>query len=308
MSHPAVKKYALALTGAALLAFTQAAPAATPTVDAPSARTLTFESVPVLSADGIVPHRAAYTIKMASAKNGSTVSDIAGRMFYAWTDSCHAWDLEQKTQLRFYYSEGDVSDNSTVLVSHEAKDGSSYNFHVRRTTDKEEPEIAHGYASLNIDGSGAGTGEAIYKSSEEKRFTLSGNTIFPVHHTLQLLAHARAGKKFFAMNVFDGADENAMNEISAFINSNLLEKASTASKNTNPLLQAKAWPIRMAFFAPGSETGSPDYEMDMVLLDNGIIKTMTIDYGDFAITADLADVKAVPQAKCPSTSANAPRS
>jgi hypothetical protein len=54
----------------------------------------------------------------------------------------------------------------------------------------------------------------------------------------------------------------------------------------------------MAFFKPNNETGSPEYEMDMVMLDNGIIRTMTIDYGDFSMTADLVDVKPIATAKC----------
>lgn len=259
-----------------------------------------------LAVPEIVPHKAIYTVRMAGVKNGSNVSDITGRMFFSWADNCHAWDVEQKTQLRFFYSEGEVSDSTTMLVSHESKDGRSYDFHVRHTADKEEPETAHGHAMLNADANGIGVGSAFYKGTQKKEIILSGNTTFPVHHTLQLLANARLGKKFFTMNVFDGADDKGMNEINAFIDtsvaaSTMLEKASTptaGSLNNNPLLAARGWPIRMAFFAPDSETGSPDYEMDMVLLDNGIIKTMIIDYDDFAIRADLTDIKPLPAGKC----------
>lgn len=263
---------------------------------------------------GIVPHRAAYALHLASTKNGSHVSDIVGRMFFSFVDDCHAWNVEQKTQMRFFYSEGEVSDNTTILVSREEKDGSAYNFHVRRTTDKEEPEILHGSATLVSGADGQKSGIAIYLGTDQDRqVPLSANTLFPMQHTLQLLEHARAGKKFFAVDVFDGSDENGLNEISSFISpateaDNMIQKASTqthektdassASLLDNPLLKVAAWPVRMAFFAPKSETDSPDYEMDMVLLDNGVIKTMTVDYGDFAMTADLIDVKPLPASKC----------
>lgn len=249
----------------------------------------------------IVPHRAMYTMKLAGTRNGSRVSDISGRMLFSWADDCHAWNVEQKMQLRFFYSEGEVSDTISDLVSREAKDGSSFNFHTRHTEDgAEKTDIYRGYANLNMTSDGLGNGEAVYSGDNEKRITLS-NALFPAHHTMQLLQHARKGEKFFSVNVFDGADEKGFSEISSFISSAIeakpmIEKASSGKEDK--LTQVRAWPIRMAFFAPNSETGSPDYEMDMVLLDNGIIKSMTIDYGEYSMTADLVEVKALPPTKC----------
>lgn len=253
----------------------------------------------------IQPHRAMYSIKLSGTRNGSRVSDISGRMLFSWADDCHAWNVEQKMQLRFFYSEGEVSDTVSDLVSREAKDGTSFNFHTRRTgEEKDNNETFHGYANLNVGPDGLGAGEAVYSGDNEKRMSLAG-MLFPAHHTLQLLEHARKGDKFFSVNVFDGADAKGFNEISSFISAPLetnatIEKASTGKDagKENKLLAVKAWPIRMAFFAPNSETGSPDYEMDMVLLDNGIIKTMTIDYGDYSMTADLVEVKALGAPKC----------
>lgn len=257
-----------------------------------------------ITAPAITPHRALYLIKLAGTRNGSKVNDLSGRMLFSWGDDCHAWNIEQKMQLRFFYSEGETSDTDRDLISHEAKDGSSYDFHVRRSADdKETPETFRGYASLKPGNDGEGSGEAVYSGDNEKRMALSG-MMFPAHHTMQLLEHARKGDKFFAVNVFDGADETGYNEISSFISAPIepkvvveKTKAGDIAKD-NPLLKVRAWPIRMAFFAPNSETGSPDYEMDMVLLDNGIIKSMTIDYGDFSMNADLVDVKPVSAPKC----------
>ncbi len=274
--------------------------------------TLTKAPPPPAAALAIQPHRAMYSIKLSGTRNGSRVSDISGRMLFSWADDCHAWNVEQKMQLRFFYSEGEVSDTVSDLVSREAKDGSSFNFHTRRTGDeKDNNETFHGYANLNVGVDGLGTGEAVYSGDNEKRINLAG-ALFPAHHTMQLLEHARKGDKFFSVNVFDGADLKGFSEISSFINPAVdikptIEKASSGphsgKEKENQMLNVKAWPIRMAFFAPNSETGSPDYEMDMVLLDNGIIKTMTIDYGDYSMTADLVEVKSLGAAKCSSDNA-----
>jgi hypothetical protein len=283
---------------------------AAPEIDQPSnsvspkkERVITVSDVKNL----ITPHRALYNIKLAGTKNGSSVSDITGKMFFSWADDCNDWSVEQKMQIRFYYSEGEVADTTSSLISREAKDGSSYIFHVKRTGNGDDADISRGSAKLSVDANGLGTGEASATGKDTKTYPLKSATTFPVHHTLQILAHALSGKKFFAVNVFDGADENGLNEISAFIGNPIppapvVEKANS-SPTDNALTRSKAWPVRMAFFAPDSKTGSPDYEMDMTLQENGVIKSMTVDYDDFAMKAELVKVESLPPSKCSSPKA-----
>jgi hypothetical protein len=255
-------------------------------------------------ADSLAPHRALYMVKLGSSKNGGHVSGIDGRMFFSLSDDCHAWNIEQKMQVRFFYSEGEVSDNTSDLISRENKDGSGYYFYSKRKNDSEPAEILRGEATLTPGPNGAGMGKASYSGESGKQISFSSSTLFPVHHTLALLKEAQAGKKFLSIDVFDGADENGYNQISAFIGSAVTteNKPTPAkdSKNTanEKLLAQRGWPIRMAFFAPDNERGSPDYEMDMVLLDNGVIKSMRVDYGDFSMSADLVKAEALPAPKC----------
>src|SRR5262245_37861446 len=168
-------------------------------------------------AETLSPHRALYTVKLGSSKNGGHVSGIDGRMYFSLSDDCHAWNIEQKMQVRFFYSEGEVSDNSSDLVSREIKDGSSYFFYSRRKNDNEPAEILRGEASLTPGADGAGLGKASYSGEGGKQISFTANTLFPVHHTLELLHQAQAGKKFLSIDVFDGADESGYNQISAFI-------------------------------------------------------------------------------------------
>jgi hypothetical protein len=253
----------------------------------------------------LAPHRATYTVKLASTKNGGHVSDITGKMVFSIGDDCKAWNIEQKMQVRFFYSEGEVSDNVSDLISRENKDGSGYVFYSRRKNDTDAAEVLRGEASLTPDGNGIGLGKASYTGDGGKQVNFTGNTLFPVHHTMELLRQAKAGKKFYSIDVFDGADENGYNQISAFIGGAVdpdakATQAKADSKDApNPILNQRAWPIRMAFFAPDNDRGSPDYEMDMVLLENGVIKNMRVDYGDFSMNAELVKADPLPMAKCP---------
>lgn len=254
--------------------------------------------------NGIVPHRALYKLSMVGTKNGSTISDIAGRMYYSWADDCDAWNVQQAMQIRFFTSEGEVNDTSSSLISRESKDGSTYYFHVKRSGESDQPDVSRGSALISADASGTGIGDANATGGKDtKKYSLTSATTFPAHHTMQILAHALSGQKFFAVNVFDGADENGLNEISTFIGSPIapdakMEKTATAQNPQDALTHVRAWPVRMAFFAPDSTSGAPDYEMDVTLLENGIIKDMTIDYDDFTMRAELDKVEAIPPSKC----------
>jgi hypothetical protein len=117
-----------------------------------------------------------------------------------------------------------------------------------------------------------------------------------------ILQEAAKGEKLFSRRVFDGSDEDGSSDISAFIlpqRALVPEPAPSAKTKKNPLLAGAAWPVHLAFFKIDSETGEPDYEMDMNLLPNGVAQHMKIDYGDFSVAGDLEDVSALKTQVCP---------
>ena len=58
------------------------------------------------------------------------------------------------------------------------------------------------------------------------------------------------------------------------------------------------WRVRLAFFPADQAAEKPEYELGMLLLDNGISRDMTIDYGDYSIKAKLDDIEALPKPGC----------
>jgi len=42
----------------------------------------------------------------------------------------------------------------------------------------------------------------------------------------------------------------------------------------------------------------PDYELGMLLLENGVSRDMLIDYGDYTIKAKLDSIEALPKPNC----------
>jgi hypothetical protein len=245
----------------------------------------------------ITPHRAIYDMALTSVKNGSNITGVSGRMLFEWADVCDGWAIQQHLRLHFNYAEGDESDVTSTEITWESKNGKQYNFNIRRVSDGKETEHYVGKAALNDDGSGT----VAYAVPEGKTEKLPVGTLFPSAHTNLILQKAVAGDKLFTRRVFDGSDEDGSNDVSVFINQAELHWQTTEMNpklKTDPLLAQPAWPIRMAFFKNDTETGEPDYEMNLSLLQNGIARTMQIDYGDFSVKGTLSAVEALPAPGC----------
>ncbi len=263
-----------------------------------AAPTLAVDKSTLLKTDGvtIAPHRAIYDMALTSQKNGSKITDVSGKMIFEWADACDGWAIQQNLQLHFSYAEGDTSSVSSNEVSWESKDGKTYNFNIRRVNDGKETENYRGKASLT-----ASDGKAVYTNPEGKIVHLPAGTLFPTTHTKLMIAAANAGEHFFTRRVFDGTDEAGSNDVSVFIGTSQAASVAASAKDTlasNPLLAAPAWPVHMAFFKFDDENSQPDYEMDLVLLNNGIARSMKIDYGDFSVTGKLQAVESLPTPHC----------
>ncbi len=236
-------------------------------------------------------------MKLGSAKNGSPVSDVSGTMAFEWKDVCDAWVIQQKLHLRFSYADGDDQDVLSSELTWESKDGKKYNFNVRRTTNGQENENYRGKAVQNPDG----TVSVTYTTPEDKTIDLPAGTLFPTAHTELILQKAAEGEKFFSRRVFDGTDEDGSSDISAFVSGRAekLKEATKTKAKKNALLSETHWPVHLAFFKVKSETGEPDYEMDISLLPNGVVRHMKVDYGEFSVIGALEEVQALRSQNCP---------
>lgn len=256
---------------------------------------LSFSPLSHAAALEIAPHRAVYDLSLDSVKNGSSLSDVTGTMTYSWGDACEAWTTEQKLVLHMTFGEGDESELDSTIMSWEAKDGRTYKFNVRRLTDQAETEVFKGRATKEAGGAG-GVGKYILPH-DKKDVPLAGDDTFPVAHTQRLIAEAKAGTQMVAARVFDGSDEAGLALVSTFIGAKKksAELGGLDKKlEKNKLIQSEAWPLRMAFFVPEDHDGTPDYEMDVVMQENGVARSLRMDYGDFVVSGHLTRLEALP--------------
>jgi hypothetical protein len=258
---------------------------------------LWFCAAPAAFAVDIAPHRALYSLSLASAKSGSGVVGARGAMVYEWGETCDGWTVQQRFRLRLQYAEQDGVDVSSNLVTWESKDGLRYRFNEKRLRNGEPDEEIKGEAKLN--GAGQG-GMAEFTRPELATLTLAPGVVFPTAHTILLIERAQAGDQFVARQVFDGATVENASQITAVIGPSLSPGARKGDDKEpdSPLLKRPSWRMRLAFFPADSKAEQPDYELGMRLLDNGVSQDMSLDYSDYVIRARLDEIESLPRPAC----------
>jgi EipB-like len=270
----------------------------------------------------IAAHRALYTMSLAHSKTDSGVTGAQGEMGYQWGETCDGWTVEQRYRLTINYAESqDVAIDSN-FVTWESKDGLRYRFNQRETRNGTVDQEIRGSAQL--DGPGKG-GTVTFEKPQPQTMKLPPGALFPSTHTILLIQKAKAGEDFVARQVFDGAtvegavlvsavigkkvepnpaaqsDPKADPEGAADVKGETDSSGKAASPDPSlhdPVLQRPGWRMRLAFFPSDPNSETPDYELGMLLLDNGISRDMTIDYGDYTINAKLSKIEPLGKPHC----------
>lgn len=244
------------------------------------------------------PHKAIYDIKMTANKSGSQLVNISGEMFYEWQHDCDAWITDNRFNLYYEYADTPTIKDTADFSTYEHFDGSRFEFNAQRKRNGQVYEEFRGYALPFDEEKKIGT--AVYTLPEGLDYELPIGIQFPMQHTADLIDAAKNKVKFFNKTVFDGSDEDGPVIINAFIGSpvNALSKIDP-TRNLDPaLINTNAWLVHMAFFQLNSGESSADYEINLILHDNGIISDMTIDYYEFEISQKLIAIEEIEDQAC----------
>ncbi len=242
----------------------------------------------------VAPHRAVYTLKLASAADGGAVTQANGKLEFEWADACTGWTISQRTHVRLIASEGQVLEFGWSLSALELKDGSLYRFFIRRFNPGEPPEEVKGVARIPAPG---GAGSARFEGPEPRSLDLPAGTLFPGAHSLLLLEAAQRGEVTLGRVVFDGSGDEGI----FFVNAAVLEPlpAGETVPLESPLLRGQSsWRVNLAYFGMDETVSEPEHEQALHLYANGVVDDLILDYGDFALRASLESLEPLPGAGC----------
>jgi hypothetical protein len=238
----------------------------------------------------LAAHRALYELNLASSHGGRQISAAHGTMGYEVVDVCDGWATRQRLRMTITSSEGEDTDMDSDYATWESKDGLSFRFHMVQKSDSQVTSQTDGSARLSKTG---GPGEVEYRLPKATTTTLPEGTLFPMMHTLSIINAAREGKKFLALPLFDGTDDDGYEDSSIAV---IDWKQPFATKY--PFLSSlPSTRVRIAFFDHAAGTPTPTYEVAMRYWENGVADDMLMDFEDFAMNAKLTELTPLPR-KC----------
>jgi hypothetical protein len=235
----------------------------------------------------LLAHKALYTLTLDSAK-GSEVVAAQGTMGYEVTDACDGWAVRQRLRMTITNSEGQNIEMASDYATWEAKNGLKFRFHMRQTTDTAVTSQTDGEAFLQKAG---GTGEARYSSPHDSTDELPAGTVFPMAHTAAIIAAARDKKHFIALPLFDGTDENGVED--SFIV--VLDWKAPMPVKWPPLAALPSTRVNIAFFGRSPTAITPTYEVSMRYWENGVADDMKMNFGDFVMRAKMTEFSPQPR-------------
>jgi hypothetical protein len=240
-------------------------------------------------------HRAVYDISLKSAEERSGINGAQGRMVIEFAGSaCEGWTINFRMMNQFFLNGG----RSRILDSRssmwESPDSDKLRYVQSQYVDSKLQEEKELKAELK-NGKGAG---AITKPKPEA-FTLPGDVVFPVSHQLKLVEAAMAGKSRDETLLYDGSDGGNPAIAITFIGNKKQADAKVDSDKLKDTAGLTGWPVSISYYKPQEkEQETPDYQVNMLLFQNGVSGDMTLNYGDFILDAKLADLEMLQSGEC----------
>jgi len=241
---------------------------------------------------GLEPHRAAYDLSLARAGQRDGVRAARGNMVYTLTDRCDGYTVESVLKMNLAFSSGISNDVEQYFAGWEAKDGRSASFRMQVVENGDISDSYRGTISLNDDGTGTATYDT---GGQTVNYDLPKGTMLSTAHIADVLRRAKAGEKFISRTVIDGVFDTGPYRITAVVGP---ERPDDRRKPEADLAQGQYLPVGLAYFPLSSKQDTPEYEIAIKMLPNGVARNMRQDFGDFVLAFELARVEPMPRQPC----------
>ena len=241
----------------------------------------------------IQPHRAIYSLKAKSLSPTGGVSEADGAIAYELSEECGRWLTKHTFVLNIVRQDAKERTIRTDYTSWEAKDGLTFGFETRTTSDGQETEARTGRAQLEHIG---GPGKAMIEGKgPRKDITFPAGTSFPTWHILELVAGARTGEKIIWRHMFDGSSEGKVNGVHALV----VDAVPAASVQPAALFAHPGFRFKLTFFDPPQEDKErPNYKVDMTVNEAGVTTAMVLEYTDFSLDSKIEKIETLPKPTC----------
>ncbi len=243
----------------------------------------------------LAPHRAVYDLELKDASDRSGISGMYGRMVYEFNGSaCEGYTVSFRFVTKVQ-SEDDSRLTDIQTTTYEDLKNGNFRFLTRSFTDEQLEKEVRGLAHDDS------KGVRVELTAPSKREVYLASGRFPTEHMIDVLDHARRGDAFFESRIFDGSDsgDKTLLTTTAIGKRTVPKPDDTDAAKAGAFASAEYWPVTIAYY--NDETagdGLPIYRMSFKLYDNGIIRDLTMDYGDFVLSGRLAELEVFKLSEC----------
>lgn len=251
------------------------------------AATPAITSAQAAAGGGLATHRAVYDLSLKEASERSGISGMVGRMVYEFGGSaCDGYTVSFR-----FVTEIATADSSRITdqqtTTFEDIRNHTFRFVTRSFVDQQLDHEVRGSAEV------AGDGLAVTLEQPDKLALDIATARFPTEHMIEMIKKAQDGERFYESRIYDGSDEGdrAMLTTTIVGEKQPVESGDTEAKQAGDLADDAFWPVSMAYFE--ENTGGdelPVYSIAFKLYDNGVTRDLTMDYGDFVLEGQLAQL------------------
>jgi len=237
------------------------------------------------------PHRAAYRLSLAERQTTTPLIEVRGGLVIEWERVCDGWLSRQRLGFVATIESGGRFSHDVRFSAWEALDGSRLRYTVRSFEGDEVDEEYRGEAWVK----GEAGGVATFTAPEAREVDLPPGTVFPTDHLRRILAGAKADRRVITHEVFDGWGYDALTQITTVIGrpSEVEARADEDGDKTE-----RAWPISMAYYNIERHQEVPEFEATFLLTEQGVLRDLALDYGDFRLDARLDQFELLARPDC----------
>lgn len=241
----------------------------------------------------LVPHRAVYDLKLVQSRGKASIQNARGRILYDFAgNSCDGYTLQFRQVSELDTGEGRTVVSDLRSTTWEEGTAKSFRFNSQNFTNQE--------AMDNVDGRGERQSDGVVVTlakPQEKKFNLGAEVVFPNEHMRRIIEAGRAGKTVLDLPVYDGSEtgEKVYNTLTVIGQPIAPDqrKPTDAAANQPALEGLKRWPVTISYFdrkAGQSGEQTPVYSISFEAYENGISRSLTLDYNDFVIRGDMSSL------------------
>jgi len=249
------------------------------------------------------PHIAIYDLKLTSSRGKRLLEAARGRIVYDFSgSSCEGYSLQFRQVTELDSGEGKASLSDLRTSTWEEAEGKSFRFKSQNYMDDSRVSEVDGQADRAKD-------KVAVKLSKPngKKFD-AGKVVFPTEHMRLLIEAARAGQTLLEVSVYDGSESGEKIYQSLSVIGKRIEpdkKLDDAAAGKDLLAGLARWPVTISYFdkvakkaddEPSEQT--PIYAITFEMYENGISRSLKLDYGDFVIDGKMSSLEVKPAKAC----------